>query len=579
MNAPKQFPNAIHDPGIWWDYLSQDSEISLNYKNLNFYWWEKILNPQIGKEIFQNSTFLKKISLLLNPYFYRLLKSSAESEKFKKAMLDPNTFEDMEKYKSAIQLFISYLNNLNKVQSDFYISFHPGVFVRHLNFNDSKNYFEKAYDQNGLIYRLTKGLILKKFEKTDVILVSTDDDRDLLTAMISLSVVKTIYPKVYISLINYSKENFILKPFAEKLEKNGYLFKIFDSIILGKEKQNAHVINLINELKLGNRPKGFLRNKQIKINVNWENIDFSKRTPLCLDETFVFKKILSTGAYENKCYWAKCAFCTQALKYEEEGDVEFIQPEIVAERFIQFAKQGFEVINISNEALPPKYLERFCNYLIDKNVHFKWSCLIRLDEHYINLFALMRKAGCYEVVFGFESKCERVLKLMNKYPAERNMETIEKVIMEANKAGLGIYLSLIMGFPTETLSELKETSTFICENLLQCKNLSFYLNYFTLFYGSDVFYHPEKYGVKLFLPSGDMIGKIPFKRIGLSKQSEKKYLQGRINFSRETIKKFGYEDLLKQKGGYYALLFYQITAQGSIFKVMQNNIFEEIRRK
>jgi len=103
-------------------------------------------------------------------------------------------------------------------------------------------------------------------------------------------------------------------------------------------------------------------------------------------------------------------------------------------------------------------LRTLCELLIDKNLPIKWDAqvAIRTDMDR-ELFALMKKAGCFNMFVGLESGSDEVLCLMNKgYTSDDAVQFFTR----AHEAALHSEVSLIIGFPGEGEREFKETVDF-----------------------------------------------------------------------------------------------------------------------
>jgi anaerobic magnesium-protoporphyrin IX monomethyl ester cyclase len=101
-----------------------------------------------------------------------------------------------------------------------------------------------------------------------------------------------------------------------------------------------------------------------------------------------------------------------------------------------------------------------CNIIIKKRIKINWNCMTRVDCVNEELLKLMKKAGCYEVTFGIESGSERILNLINK---GTNKKQDRFAVSLAKKAKLDTRASYMLGFPTETKEEIKETIKFAKE--------------------------------------------------------------------------------------------------------------------
>lgn len=61
-----------------------------------------------------------------------------------------------------------------------------------------------------------------------------------------------------------------------------------------------------------------------------------------------------------------------------------------------------------------KWIEEFCNTLIDKQIKVEWSCFSRVDTIKEGTMQLMKEAGCFFMGFGFESGSQKILDEMDK---------------------------------------------------------------------------------------------------------------------------------------------------------------------
>lgn len=101
-----------------------------------------------------------------------------------------------------------------------------------------------------------------------------------------------------------------------------------------------------------------------------------------------------------------------------------------------------------------KWINRFCDSLIEKNIEILWSVSLRADILDQETAHKMKKAGCYNVSIGIESANNEMLKHINKGT------TIEKItdgIKMLKEAGIEVMSQFVMGSPHETLETIKES--------------------------------------------------------------------------------------------------------------------------
>lgn len=101
-----------------------------------------------------------------------------------------------------------------------------------------------------------------------------------------------------------------------------------------------------------------------------------------------------------------------------------------------------------------------CDFLIKKRNEehgLSWCCQTRADTVDKELLEKMHEAGCRLIHFGVESGSQRMLKIMNK---GATLERIEEGVKAAMDAGIEAACFFMLGLPTETEDEMKETIEF-----------------------------------------------------------------------------------------------------------------------
>jgi radical SAM superfamily enzyme YgiQ (UPF0313 family) len=103
----------------------------------------------------------------------------------------------------------------------------------------------------------------------------------------------------------------------------------------------------------------------------------------------------------------------------------------------------------------------FCKLLIDKKINISWACPngVRLDTLDKELLMLMEKSGCYSFAVGIESGSPRILKDMQLRVTVEKMR--EKIMLIANTTKIKMTGFLMIGYPTETIEDIKETVRFV----------------------------------------------------------------------------------------------------------------------
>ncbi|HEY7403068.1 MAG TPA: radical SAM protein [Candidatus Angelobacter sp.] len=109
-----------------------------------------------------------------------------------------------------------------------------------------------------------------------------------------------------------------------------------------------------------------------------------------------------------------------------------------------------------------KRVVAFCDALIESGEQFTWGCSARTDCIDEELIALMAKAGCRGIFFGIETGSRRMQKIIDK-GLELN-DSAERV-RSCDKFKINTAVSLMAGFPEETLTDLRDTAAFFVDSL------------------------------------------------------------------------------------------------------------------
>ncbi|HEV8180721.1 MAG TPA: radical SAM protein [Candidatus Angelobacter sp.] len=114
-----------------------------------------------------------------------------------------------------------------------------------------------------------------------------------------------------------------------------------------------------------------------------------------------------------------------------------------------------------------KRVVAFCEALLENNRKnpedaFIWGCSARTDCVDEELISLMSKAGCRGIFFGIETGSMRMQKIIDK-GLELN-DSAERV-RSCDKFKINTAVSLMAGFPDETMNDLRDTAAFFVDSL------------------------------------------------------------------------------------------------------------------
>ena len=184
----------------------------------------------------------------------------------------------------------------------------------------------------------------------------------------------------------------------------------------------------------------------------------------------------------------KCAFCTAPALTTE---LRYRTPESVAAevRHVK-AEYGITSFRISDDMfmVNSKRVREMCDAIGPENV--RWRCSVRTKPFKKELAALMAHAGCTEVSFGIESFDDHVLRVLKKgTTAADNAQALEDAV------DLGMTARAL--FMVKTPGQRPET---VPINISYLERVPWTVASCTTFIpipGSDVWAHPEEYGVRI----------------------------------------------------------------------------------
>ena len=154
----------------------------------------------------------------------------------------------------------------------------------------------------------------------------------------------------------------------------------------------------------------------------------------------------------------QCSFCSNNAVFGVK--IRAISPERLVE-IIQYAKANFKAREISfwddcmtvNKA----WLIKFCRIMCDTKIGITWTCYGRVDTIDKEMLSWMKKAGCWNIFYGFESGNQQLLEAIDK---KITLKQIRDVNLWTKQAGIEVRASFMLALPDETPEKAKETIDF-----------------------------------------------------------------------------------------------------------------------
>lgn len=104
-----------------------------------------------------------------------------------------------------------------------------------------------------------------------------------------------------------------------------------------------------------------------------------------------------------------------------------------------------------------------CNILIEDKLDIKWTIRTRIEKEFnMDYLTKLHKAGCRDMWLGLETVSTQLVKDMRKNDFPENYKEIASHLLEnASKIKMGLHFFLILGYPTEEKSHIKELVSFL----------------------------------------------------------------------------------------------------------------------
>ena len=153
-----------------------------------------------------------------------------------------------------------------------------------------------------------------------------------------------------------------------------------------------------------------------------------------------------------------CTFCSTSLI--EGRSIRRRSPDRIVRWLTDLRETGCRNFNFVDNTfnLPSSYAKDLCRKVIQAGLDINLWCLIYPKWIDAELVELMRRAGCRQISFGFESGSDRILRTtLNKKFNTEEVKTVSKMFGEAGIERMGF---LLLGGPGETKDTVEESLSF-----------------------------------------------------------------------------------------------------------------------
>ncbi|HBC85786.1 MAG TPA: hypothetical protein DCZ94_02405 [Lentisphaeria bacterium] len=176
------------------------------------------------------------------------------------------------------------------------------------------------------------------------------------------------------------------------------------------------------------------------------------RPPIgCYREEFVVSLITSRG-----CPY-RCIFCDNNTFGRK---IRYFSPEYIVGEIEDVLKRfNAKELTFVDDTFPSnrKRFKRILELILEKKLHFSWTCMANVNDLDDEILRLMKDAGCWQIAIGIEAGDDEVMKVIKKGITTAK---VREVANSAHRLGIMMKGFFILGHPMETHESMRKTKEF-----------------------------------------------------------------------------------------------------------------------
>lgn len=380
-----------------------------------------------------------------------------------KASLRGEEFYDIERYRECLFLIDRWL----EVVSSIYFPTRITVVDNQFSYSiySSRDILKAIHDEEQNPYLdLYRQYFLSSIvdENPDLIGVSITATSQIIPGLTLCRLIKEANPDIHVTV-----GGSIFTRLVDNLRRCDRLFQVTDDFIVF-EGETA-LLELVNQLEgkknFSKVPNLIYReNGKVIVNQPFYSENLAQHPAPNYDgfplDRYLAPKTVLPVQFSRGCYYKDCAFCALTLDHQNFRQKDPIK--VVDELQELSQKYDTPFFFFTDECLALSPTRRLCKEILKRQVDIQWTAELRFEKNLSReLLALMRDAGCHKIVFGLETYNKRMMDFMQKGISQ---ESVDRICADCVDLGIGVHCYIIVGFPTETEEEARETMNFIVEN-------------------------------------------------------------------------------------------------------------------
>lgn len=186
----------------------------------------------------------------------------------------------------------------------------------------------------------------------------------------------------------------------------------------------------------------------------WDLLPMDKYIPL--PNQYLNKPVIHMVAIRGCPF--QCSFCSNNAVFGRK--IRAISPKRLV-GILKDAKARFGIREVSfwDDCMTTdkKWLREFCRLMREEEMGLSWTCYSRVDTVDKEMLVEMKRAGCWNIFYGFESGNQELLDAIDK---KITLEHIREVNQWTKEAGIEVRASFMLALPQETPAMAEKTIDF-----------------------------------------------------------------------------------------------------------------------
>ena len=380
-----------------------------------------------------------------------------------KASLRGEEFYDIERYRECLFLIDRWLEvvssvyfptRITVVDNQFSYSIYSSRDILKAIHDEEQNPYLDLYRQHFLSSIID--------ENPGLIGVSITATSQIIPGLTLCRLIKEANPDIHVTV-----GGSIFTRLVDNLRRCDRLFQVTDDFIVFEgEKALLELVNQLEGKKNFAKVPNLIYRENGKVIVNQpfysENLaehPAPNYDGFPLDRYMAPKTVLPVQ-FSRGCYYKDCAFCALTLDHQNFRQKDPIK--VVDELEALSQRYDTPFFFFTDECLALSPTRRLCKEILKRQCDFQWTAELRFEKNLSReLLTLMRDAGCHKIVFGLETYNKRMMDFMQKGITQEN---VDRICSDCVDLGIGVHCYVIVGFPTETEDEARETMNFVLDN-------------------------------------------------------------------------------------------------------------------